>query len=136
MLLITTVGSPTVGLSAAAAAPGAWGGAFGFLAFGFFSFLSAELELAGLALGAESGRKARGDEGRAIGLARGVDDIVGELAAAHTQRKPAERTEAGPAAFSTGSKSLTMCTGQYKYVQGSVFLQPLTMCMCVFRGGK
>ena len=76
MLLITKVGSPTVGLRAPVL--GACGGAFGFLAFGFFTDLSAllELELAGLAAVAESGRTARGEAGLAMGLARGVDDML------------------------------------------------------------
>ena len=56
------------------------GGAFGFLAFGFVPF-AAPLELeAGFALGAaEPGRSARGDDGRAIGLERGVEDICGPI---------------------------------------------------------
>ena len=69
MLPITSVGSAAVGLRGAA--PGACGGALGFLALGFFSFLS-EDELAGLALEAESGRTARGEAGLAMGLAIGL----------------------------------------------------------------
>ena len=72
MLLITKVGSPTLGLRAPAL--GACGGAFGFLAFGFLA-VAALLELAGLAAGAESGRIGRGEAGRAIGLAVGLVDM-------------------------------------------------------------
>ena len=72
MLLITKVGSPSLGLRASAL--GACGGAFGFLGFSFLTVLSALLELAGLAAGAESGRAGRGEEGRAIGFARGLSE--------------------------------------------------------------
>ena len=72
MLLITKVGSATLLGLTALPALGACGGTFalGFLAFGFLAG-AALLELAGLAAGAESGRIGRGEDGRAIGLARG-----------------------------------------------------------------
>ena len=76
MLLITKVGSPTLLGLTALPALGACGGAFalGFLAFGFLAG-AALLELAGLAAGAESGRIGRGEDGRAIGLARGFSIV-------------------------------------------------------------
>ena len=77
MLLITKVGSATLRGFTAPPAPGACGGAFalGFLAFGFLAGV-ALLELAGLATGAESGRIGRGEDGRAIGLARGFSIVT------------------------------------------------------------
>ena len=76
MLLITKVGSPTLLGLTALPALGACGGAFalGFLAFGFLAG-AALLELAGLAAGAESGRIGRGEDGLAIGLARGFSIV-------------------------------------------------------------
>ena len=77
MLLITKVGSPTLLGLTALPALGACGGAFalGFFAFGFLAG-AALLDLAGLAAGAESGRIGRGEDGRAIGLARGFSIVV------------------------------------------------------------
>ena len=102
MLLITKVGSPTLLGLTALPALGACGGAFalGFLAFGFLAG-AALLELAGLAAGAESGRIGRGEDGRAIGLARGFSIVFRGAGAELWRSLRAEMGRKRPDGFST-----------------------------------